>query len=229
MEFIINTQSSRSLSSTPMSADLEFVDDAPLFAPSPSPLSHVSHTRTPPPIEVIRETPAPLAAIVPPVIVTLDDEQLVQVGTPEPEMVPITSGRRRGQLGKKPHFNYRRESVLLTYPDLDDKPTMEAIRAEFAKHRYRFRGLVGCFERHKATRDANGQVVAEGRWHMHIFGHLCLNSKGNARNINNALTFDITLWGRVCHANIQPPRNHTNVWYVNPNTSLYSNSILQSS
>ena len=212
-----------------MSADLEFIDDAPLLAPSPSPLSYLSRTPTPPPIEVICETPAPVAAIVPPVIVTLDDEQLVQVGTPEPEMVPITSGRRRGQLRKKPHFNYRRESVLLTYHDLDEKPTMEAIRAEFAKHRYWFRELVGCFKRHKATRDANGQVVAEGRWHMHIFGHQCLNSMGNASNIKNLLASDITLWGRVCHANIQPPRNHTDVWYINPNTYHYSNSILQSS
>ena len=183
MEFIINTQSSRSVSSTRMSADLEFIDDAPLFAPSPSPLSHVSRTPTPPPMEVIHETRAPVAAVVPPVIVTLNDEHLVQVGTPEPEMVPITSGRRRGQLRKKPHFNYRRESMLLTYPDLDDKATMEAIRAEFANHRYRIRELVGCFERYKATHDANGQVVAAGRWHMHIFGHLCLNSKCNAPKI----------------------------------------------
>ena len=180
-------------------------------------------------MDVIHETPAPVAAVLPPVIVTLDDEQLVQVSTPEPEMVPITSGRRRGQLRKKPQFNYRRKSVLLTYPDLDDKPRMEDIRAEFAKHRYRFRELVGCFERHKATRDANGQVVAEGRWHMHIFGHLCLNSKGDPPYIKNPLAFDIKLWNRICHANIQPPRNHTDVWYVNPNTYHYSNRILQSS
>ena len=180
-------------------------------------------------MEVIRETPAPVAAIVPPVIITLDDEQLVQVGTPEPEMVPITSGRRRGQLRNRPHFNYRRESVLLTYPDLDDKHMMEALHAEFAKHRYHCRELVECFERHKATCDANGQGVAEVRWHMHIFSYLCLNSKGNAPNVKNALAFDITLWGRVYHANIQPPRNHPDVWYVNPNTYHYSNSILQSS
>ena len=119
--------------------------------------------------------------------------------------------------------------MLLSYPDLDDKPTMEAIRAEFAKHRYGFRELVGCFERHKATADANGQVVAEGRWHMHIFGHLCLNLKSDAPNIKNALAFDIMLWGQVCHANIPHPRNHTDVWYVNPNTYHYSNIILQSS
>ena len=119
--------------------------------------------------------------------------------------------------------------MLLTYPDLDDKPRMEDIRAEFAKHHYRFRELVGCFKRHKATSDANGQVVAEGRWHMHIFGHLCLNSKGDPPYIKNPLAFDIKLWNRICHANIQPPRNHTDVWHVNPNTYHYSNRILQSS
>ena len=212
MEFIINTQSSRSLSSTPRSDDLAFIDDAPLFAPSPSPRSHVSWSLTPPPNEVVPETPAPSAAVVSPVIVTLDDDILMQPGTPEPEMVPITSGRRRGQLRKKKGFGYRGMSVLLTYPNLEAKPTMAALRTEFVKHRYRFRELVGCFERHKATRDANGEVVAEGKWHMHIFGHLCPNSKGDAPNIKNERAFDITLGRNVCHANIQPPRNHTDVW-----------------
>ena len=174
MEFIINTQSSHSLSSTPRSDDLDFIDDAPLFAPSPSPRSHVSWSLTPPPNEVIvrsptpphnevvLENPTPSAAVVSPVIVTLDDDILMQEGTPEPEMVAITSGRRRSQLRKK-GFGYRGMSVLLTYPNLEAKPMMATLRAEFAKHRYRFRELVGCFERHKATRDANGEVVAEGK------------------------------------------------------------------
>ena len=103
-------------------------------------------------------------------------------------------------------------SVLLTYPNLEAKPRMATLRAEFAKHCYRPRQLVGCFEGHKATRDANGEVVAEGKWHMHIFGHLCLNSKGDALNIKNERAFDITLGRNVCHANIQLPRNHTDVW-----------------
>ena len=115
-----------------------------------------------------------------PVIVTLNDDILMQEGTPGPEMVPITSGRRQGQLRKKKGFGYKGISVLLTDPNLEAKPTMAALRAEFAKHRYRFPELVGSFERHKATRDANGEVVAEGKWHMHIFGHLCPNAKGDS-------------------------------------------------
>ena len=47
---------------------------------------------------------------------------------------------------------------------------------------------------------------------MHIFGHLCPNSKDDAPNIKNEPAFDITLGRNVCHANIQPPRNHTDVW-----------------
>ena len=136
----------------------------------------------------------------------------MQEGTPEPVMVPITSGRRQGQLRKKKGFGYRGMLVLLTYPNLEAKPTMATLRAEFAKHRYRFRELVGCFERHKVNRDANGEVVAEGKWHMHIFGHLYPNSKGDAPNIKNERVFDITLGRNVCHANIQPPWNHNDVW-----------------
>ena len=151
MEFIIHTQSSRSLSSTPMSDDIDFIDDAALFAPSPSPPSHVSWSPTPPPNEVVAETPAPAAALVSPLIATLDDDILIQEGTPEPEIVPITLGRRQGQLRKKKGFGYRGMSVLLTDPNLEVKPTMAALHAEFAKHRYLFRELVGCFERHKAT------------------------------------------------------------------------------
>ena len=169
--------------------------------------------RSPTPLhnEVVPETPPPAAPVVSPVILTLDYDILMQEGTPEPEMVPITSGRRRAQLRKKKGFGFRGISVLLTYPNLEAKPTMAALRAEFAKHRYRFRELVGCFERHKATRDANGEVVGEGKWHMHIFGHLCPNSKGDAPNIKNEQAFDIMLGRNVCHANIQPPRNHTDV------------------
>ena len=113
MEFIINTQSSRSLSSAPRSDDLDFIDDAPLFPPSPSPRSHVSWSPTPPPNEVVPETAPPAAAVVSPVIVTLEDDILMQEGTPEPEMVPITSGRRQGQLRKKKGFGYRGTSAKI--------------------------------------------------------------------------------------------------------------------
>ena len=97
------------------------------------------------------ETPAPSPALVAPVILTLDNDILMQEGTPEPELVPITSGRRQGQLRKKKEFGYRGMSVLLTYPNVEVKFTMGALRSEFAKQRYHFRELVGCFERHKAT------------------------------------------------------------------------------
>ena len=133
-------------------------------------------------------------------------------------MVPITLGGRQGQLRKRKGFGYRGMLVLLPYPNLDAKPTMATLREDFGKHRYRFRELVGCFERYKATRDANGEVVAEGKWHMHIFSHLCPSSKGDAPNIKNDQAFHITLGRNVCHANIQPPRNHTDVWQANSNT-----------
>ena len=133
----------------------------------------------------------------------------MQEGTPEPEMVPITSGRRQGQSRKKKGFGYRGMSVLLTYPNLEAKLTMATLHGQFAKYHYRVRELVGCFGRHEATRDANGKVVAEGKWYMHILRHLCPNSKGDAPNIKNERAFDITLGRNECHANIQPPRNHT--------------------
>ena len=197
-----------------MFADLVFINDAPLFAPSPFPLSHVSCSPTPPHNEVVPETPARLAAVVSPVIVTLDNEVLMQEGTtPEPEMVPIPTGRRRGELRKKPAAKgYKGESLLLTYLALDERTTIAAVDSEFAKHCYRFRELIGCFERHKATRDANVDVMEEGRWHMHILGHLCLNAKGYPPNIKNGKVFDIKLNGRRCHRNMQPVRNHTDVW-----------------
>ena len=136
----------------------------------------------------------------------------MQEGTPDPDMGPLTSAMQQGQLRKKKGFEYRDMSVLLTYPNLEAKPRMAALHAEFAKDHYRFRELVGCFERQKATRDANGEIVVEGKWHMHIFGDLCPNYKGDAPNIKNERAFDITLGRNVCHANIQPPRNHTDVW-----------------
>ena len=85
-----------------MSADLGFIDQAPLFAPSPSQLSHVSSCPTPPLNEVGPETPTGSASLVSPVIITLDNEVLMQEGTPGSEMVPKTTGRRRGQLPKIP-------------------------------------------------------------------------------------------------------------------------------
>ena len=196
-----------------MSADLGFIDDSLLFAPSPSPLSHMSRSPTPPHNEVVPKTADGLAAVVSPVIVTLDNEVLMQEGTPEPEMVPITTGRRRGQLRKKPAAQgYWGESLLLTYAALDEKPTIAAVHTEFAKHRYRFRELIGCFERHKATHDANGEVVEEGSWHMHIFGHLFLNATGSPPNIKNGKALDIKLNGPRCYGNMQPVRNHTDFW-----------------
>ena len=90
---------------------------------SPTPLSN----------EVAPETPTQSAALISPVIVTLDHDILMQEVTPEPELVPIISGRRQGQLWKKKGFGYRGMSVLLTYPNLEAKPTMTTLRAEFAK------------------------------------------------------------------------------------------------
>ena len=86
---------------------------------------------------------------------------------------------------------------------------MGAIHAEFSKHRNRLRDLIGCFERHKAGRDENGQLVAEGKWYMHIFSHICLNSKGDLPNIKTVRAFNICLDNRLCHPNISPLRNHT--------------------
>ena len=80
-----------------MSANLNCINDAPLFAPCPSPLSHVCGSPTPPHNKVVPETPTLSAALVWPVIVPLENQVHMQEGTPEPEMVPIATGRRRGQ------------------------------------------------------------------------------------------------------------------------------------
>ena len=89
---------------------------------------------------------------------------------------------------------------------------MAALLAEFAKHYYQFRELVGCLARHQAPRDANRQVVGEGKWHMQILGHLCLHSRGDPPNIKNERAFDIMRGKDLYHANIQASRNHTDAW-----------------
>ena len=212
MQFIINTPSSPSLSSTLWSDDLELIHDATLFAPSPPPHSHLSQSPTPAHKAVVPDTPAPLYAVVSPVIVTLNNKVLMQDATQEPEIVAINSGRYQGQLRKKKGFLYSRKSVLLTYPNHDAKPTMAALYAEFDKHCYRLRERLDYLERYKATRDAKGEVVAEGTWHMNIFGHLCLHQRGDPPNIKNERAFDITIGRDVCHVNIHPPRNQADGW-----------------
>jgi len=96
MEHIVDTDSPLSPSASANSDDLAFIDDGPLFAPSPSPLSHVSPTPAPFAMELAIGSPAPVVS--PDVIVAPDDEVLVQDSTPQPDMVPIASGRPRGQL-----------------------------------------------------------------------------------------------------------------------------------
>jgi len=77
------------------------------------------------------------------------DEVLGQDGTPEPEMVPIASCRPRGQLRPRPPKGYMGKSVLLTYSNLNSKPTVAAVHPELSKHRYRLREPIECFERYK--------------------------------------------------------------------------------
>jgi len=205
------------------SDDLAFINDGPLFVLSPAPLSRVYPTAAPPAMEVVIELPA--AAVAPGVRVAPNDKVLIQNGTPEPEMVPIASCRRRGQLRPRPPKGYREKSVRLTYPNLDSKPTVALVLAKCSKHRYSLRELIGCFERHKAGRDENGKVVAERKCHMHIFGHRCHHSRGDLPNIMTVLAFDIHLDGRMCHPTISPVRNHTEVRYANSNTHHYSNGM----
>jgi len=174
-------------------------------------------------MEVVIESPAP--AVASGVIVAPDHEVFIQDGTPEPEMVAIASCRRRGQLRLRSHKGHQGKSVLLTYPNLDSKPTVAAVHAEFWKHRYRLRELIGCFERHKAVRDENGQLIAEGKWHMHIFGYIYLNSRGDPPNIKTMRAFDIGLDNPMCHPNISQVRCHTDVWYANSKAYHYSRGI----
>jgi len=223
MEHILDPDSALSPSVSANSDDLAFINDGPLFTLSPSPLCHVSPTPAPPAMDVVCEPPAP--AVAPGVIVAPDAEVLVQDGTPEPEMVPIASGRCRGQWRPRVPKANRGKSVLLTYPNLDSRPTVAAVHAEFSKHHYRLRELIGCFGRHMAGRDENGQVVAEGKWHMHIFGHICLNLSGDPPNTKTVRAFDIRLDNRMCHPNISPVRNHTNVWYANSNAYHYFSGV----
>ena len=103
MEFIIEKQAPFSISSTPKSHDLDFVYNPPLFAQSCSPHSHVYSSPTPLHIEVVPGTRAPSAAVVSPVIVTLDIE-LVRRRVPQNQgffRSPLvgdmaTWGRRKG-------------------------------------------------------------------------------------------------------------------------------------
>jgi len=223
MEHILDPDSPLSPSVSANSDDLAFIDDGPLFAPSPSPLSHVSPTPPPPAMELVCEPPAP--AVAPGVIVAPDDEVLVQDGTPEPEMVPIASGQRRGQLRPRVPKGYRGKSVVLTNPNLDSRPPVAAVHAEISKHYYHLRELIGCFDKLKASPDEDGQVVAEGKWHMHIFGLIYLNSRGDPPNIQTVRAFVICLDGRIWHPNISPVRNHTDVWFANSNAYHYSRGI----
>jgi len=100
-----------------------------------------------------------------------------------------------------------------------------AVHAAFSKHHYRLRELIRCFERHKAGRHENGQVVAEGKWHMHIFGLICLNARGDPRQIKMVWAFDISLDKGMCYPNISPVRNHTDVWYANSKAYHYSRGV----
>jgi len=223
MEHILDPDSPLSPSVSANSDNLAFVDHGHLLAPSPSPLSHVSPTPAPPAMQGV--IGSPVRAVAPCVIVAPDDEVLVQDGTPEPEMVPIASGRCRGQLCPRVPKGYRGKSVLLTYPNLNSRPRVATVHAEFSKHHYHLRQLIGCFERHNAGHDENGQVVADWKWHMHIFGHICLNSRGDPPNIKTVQPCEIRLDGRMCHANISPVRNHTDVWYANSNPYHYSRGV----
>jgi len=105
MEHILDPDSPLAPSVRADSHDLAFIDDGPLFGPSPSPITHVSPTPAPPTMEVLIELPAPAAA--PGVIMVPDEQVLVQDGTPEPEMVHIASGRHRGQLRLRPPKGYQ--------------------------------------------------------------------------------------------------------------------------
>jgi len=89
MENILDPDSPPSTSGSANSDDLAFIDNCPLFAPSSSPLCHVSPRHNLPAIEVVSELPTP--AVASDVIVASNDDVLVQDRTPEPEMLPITS------------------------------------------------------------------------------------------------------------------------------------------
>ena len=62
MEHILDPDSPLAPSVSANSDDLAFINDGPLFAPSPSLRSHLSPTLAPPAMEVLIESPAPAVA-----------------------------------------------------------------------------------------------------------------------------------------------------------------------
>jgi len=78
MEHILDSDSPISTSVSANSDDFAFIDDGPLFAPSPSPHSPVLPTPAPPAMEVVIESAAPAVALG--VILAPDDEALTQHG-----------------------------------------------------------------------------------------------------------------------------------------------------
>jgi len=135
--------------------------------------------------------------------------------------------RRRGPQGARSGgtrgVGFRGKHVLLTYPNLPGLPSEADVHEAMRSHRHKLQALIGCFERHRSSLGDDGERV-DGTWHMHIFGQMCLNERGDPPNIkpNSMGCFDIRLMGIMRHPNISAVRNQSDVWYVDLSDELYN-------
>lgn len=144
-----------------------------------------------------------------------DDDRL-EAGTPEPELVEIVSGKNKGKKRRKTQPSFRSTTVFMTFSHLLRKPTVDEILEQMSQWKYKLRQWEACFERHQATRtlDEEGNVVAEeeGTFHIHLVGYVCLNARGDAPNIKNFRCWDIKLDRETYHPNFKVVNNMSDVW-----------------
>jgi len=141
-----------------------------------------------------------------------EDNELVQDGTPEPELVEIKSGLKKGKKRAKAQFCHRAERTFFTYSRFHQKPTIDELLEQMGSWNYELRQWDGCYERHRAERDDEGNVVEEGKWHIHLVGHICLATNGGAPNIKNARAFDIKIDNQIYHPNFTATRKLAVTW-----------------
>ncbi|KAF8536837.1 hypothetical protein BDD12DRAFT_889072 [Trichophaea hybrida] len=126
-----------------------------------------------------------------------------QEGTPAPEIITDKRGKKRNRQS----FQFHNERVFLTWSHLLEKPSVEQILFAMSTWRYKLRQWIACYERHRTDEDGNA-----GTFHIHLVGHITLNSKGNTVNIKNPRAFYLKIDREIYHAKIQPARSLADTW-----------------
>jgi hypothetical protein len=145
---------------------------------------------------------------------TDNDDDFIQEKTPEPVMTKIKTGKKKGQLRAKAIKTHRAEKTLFTWSNLPEKFTEDQVLEAMSSWRYKLREFSACYERHKATRDENNNIIAPGAWHIHMVGIITKNDKGAAPNIKNPRAFDLKIGRHVMHPNYSAALNLSHIWYV---------------